>query len=224
MEDVEPEVEQAARHGRAVDQDVPLDQVPPAGADQQGRHDLVQAIDPAVRVPVLDRPRDRVEEVDLALDHVPPGRRVRVLEVRHEDVRAGVERVDDHLPLGRARELDPPALEILGGRRDRPGARADLTGLGQEVQPAAGVERRLTLGAAPEERGARRAEVPLEPGHERERVGRQDLAEPALDRAPKLDAVSSHHVRVPSPMCDRAGSTRPAIGWPPGGARHRTTR
>jgi hypothetical protein len=33
VEDVEPEVEQAARHGRAVDPDVPLDQVPPARAE-----------------------------------------------------------------------------------------------------------------------------------------------------------------------------------------------
>jgi hypothetical protein len=89
---------------------VALGEMPPARADEQRRDPLVQAIDPSVGVPVLDRALDRVNEVDLALDHVAPRRRVRVLEVRHEDIGAGVERVDHHLPLGGARELDPPAL------------------------------------------------------------------------------------------------------------------
>ena len=50
VEDVEPEVEQAPRHGGPVDHAMALDQMPPAGADEQRRHDLVQAIDAPVRV------------------------------------------------------------------------------------------------------------------------------------------------------------------------------
>ena len=57
------------------------------------------------------------------------------------------------------------------------------------VHPAARVERRLTLRPAPEERGSRRPELPLELGHEGERRGRQDLGEPALERALELDAA-----------------------------------
>ena len=49
-----------------------------------------------------------------------PGRRVRVLEVRHEDLRARVERVDHHLPIGRARDLDAPVLEVGGRLGDAP--------------------------------------------------------------------------------------------------------
>ena len=61
---------------------------------------------------------DRVAQVDLALDQVLPGRRVGVLEVGHEDLGAGVERVDDHLAVDRAGDLDPAILQIGGNRRD----------------------------------------------------------------------------------------------------------
>src|SRR3546814_2726433 len=47
----------------------------------------------------LFRSGDRVAQVELALDQVVPGRRRRVLEVRHEDAGAAVQRVDDHLAV-----------------------------------------------------------------------------------------------------------------------------
>ena len=197
VEDVEPEVEEAPRRGLAVHLEVALRKMPPAGPDEEGRDLLVQAVDAAVRVPVLDRARDGVDEVHLPLDHVAPGRRVRVLEVRHEDVRARVERVDDHLPLGRARQLDPPLLEILRGGRDRPRLIADAAGLGEEVEAAPGVEGRLALGPAPEQRRARRPQLSLEAGHEVERGGGQDLGEPSLDRALELDAPGTRHASRP---------------------------
>ena len=69
------------------------------------------------------------------VDEVVPGRRGRVLEVRHEDVRARVERVDDHLAVDRPGDLDAAIEEV--GRA--PGAQvqsplADARRLGEEVE------------------------------------------------------------------------------------------
>ena len=63
-----------------------------------------------------DRAADGVVEVVLAVDQVRPRGRGRVLEVGHEDRRAGVERVDDHLAVDRARDLDA-AVEEEGRHR-----------------------------------------------------------------------------------------------------------
>ena len=51
-----------------------------------------------------------------------PGRRVRVLEVGHEHLRARVEGVDHHLAVDRAGDLDAAVLQ-LGRRRRRPASR-----------------------------------------------------------------------------------------------------
>jgi len=49
VEDEQPEVEQAAEHRLAVHLQVPLVQVPAAGADEQGRGLVVERVRPAVR-------------------------------------------------------------------------------------------------------------------------------------------------------------------------------
>ena len=83
----------------------------------------------------VDGPVERVLEVELALDHVGPQRRVGVLEVGQPDVRAGVERVDRHLPVGRAGDLHPPVDEAGRRRRHPPaGVVADVRGLREEVE------------------------------------------------------------------------------------------
>ena len=77
-----------------------------------------------------DRPVDRLGEVPLPVDHVLPGRRVRVLEVGHEDLRARVERVDHHLPVGRAGDLDAPVgrgPRGAGGTRQSPSRTARVS-------------------------------------------------------------------------------------------------
>ena len=86
-EEVEPEVEQRARHRRAVDLEVALLEVPAARADEQ-HGDLVAELVPLLARVERDRPVERVRQVPLAVDAVLPGRRVRVLEVGHEDLRA----------------------------------------------------------------------------------------------------------------------------------------
>ena len=102
-------------------------------------------------------PRPAVPQIDLALDHVGPGRRVGVLEVGHEDLGAGIERVDDHLAVDRAGDLDAAVQEVGRDRRDLPVALAECSRLGQEIGQLAGVEALLAL-LAPLEQALR---VPL---------------------------------------------------------------
>ena len=149
----------------------------------------------------------RVDQVRLALDHVRPGRRVRVLEVGHEDLRARVERVDHHLPLGRAGDLDAPVLEV--GRRlgDLPVALADLAA-SPAGSPAA--RRRRAAAAAPSRRRAAPRGVPpssrCRVGDELERVGVRECA-PARRLAAELDArreVARHRRRLTAMGLSRA--------------------
>jgi hypothetical protein len=87
-----------------------------------------------------DGSADGVAEVDLAFDEVVPGGRGGVLEVGHEDLGAGVERVDDHLAVDGAGDLDAAVEQVGGERRDGPFGVADGPGFGQEVGALAGVE------------------------------------------------------------------------------------
>ncbi len=65
---------------------------------------------------------------------------LRVLEVRHEHPGARVERVDHHLAVDRARDLDAAVGDLVGERRDAPVALAHLGRLRQEVRQLAGVQ------------------------------------------------------------------------------------
>ena len=87
----------------------------------------------------------------------------------------GVERVDHHLAVDRAGDLDPPVGDLVGRRRDPPVARADLGGLGQEIRQLAGVEPLRAAGRAARAAPATRPERALEVGQERERVGGEDI-------------------------------------------------
>jgi hypothetical protein len=116
VEEVEPEVEQRSRDRLALDEAMALGQVKPPRADDQRRHVIIEAVLFAgFRIVVLDHATHGVAQVDLALDHVRPGRRAGVLEVGHERVRARVQRVDDHLALDGSGDLDDQGPEI-GGR------------------------------------------------------------------------------------------------------------
>jgi len=104
---------------------VPLLQVPAARAYEQRRRLLVQRILLLAGIE-RDRPPERVSQVDLALDAVRPGRRVRVLEVGHEHLRARVERIDHHLPVYRPGDLDAAVLQLGRHRFDLPVALAHV--------------------------------------------------------------------------------------------------
>ena len=125
-------------------------------------------------------------EVDLPLDAVLPGGRVGVLEVGHEDARARVERVDDHLAIHRPGDLDAAVLQIGRDRRDGPCALADLARLRQEVVARASVERCLTFDALLQELDAAVVELAVQRGEEGQRFRREDGGELRCDL--RLDA------------------------------------
>ena len=174
----------------------------PASGPHEERGDLVpEPIDPAVGVDQFDRPVNGVGEVRLAFDHVGPGRRVGVLEVGHEDIGPRVEGVDDHLSLGRPRDLDPATLEVGGRGRDGPLRLTDRPRLGQEVRQRARVEGRLALDAPRETGPAGRFELAVEPRHEVERWRREDPGARSGDGRADLHVPTrsddSRHPRAP---------------------------
>ena len=118
VEEEQPEVEQGRRYRVAVDEHVGVDQVPAAGSDHQRRRVLTERVVAPVRRGQLDGAPDGVDQVDLALDQVPPGGGARVLEVGHEHPGAGVEGVDHHLPVDRPGDLAAAVGQV--GRSRRP--------------------------------------------------------------------------------------------------------
>ena len=122
VEEVQPEVEDAAGHRLAVDLHVLLRQVPAARTHEQRGQLVLQRVGLALRRDEIDAAADRVAQVDVALDVVVPARRVRVLEVGHEHLRARVERVDDHLAIDRPGDLDA-AIGDVGAIRARRSSR-----------------------------------------------------------------------------------------------------
>ena len=178
-EEVEAEVEQRAGHRRTVDLEVALLEVPPPRADEEHGDLVVQRVALLAGIE-LDGSLEGVGQVPLSLDAVLPGRRVRVLEVRHEDLGARVERVDHHLPVDGAGDLDAAVGDLVRERRDPPVAAPDPGRLRQEVgqlahsEPAAR-EASQALAAAREQLAPALTELPLEVGEEPDRVGSQDV-------------------------------------------------
>ena len=155
VESEQAQVEQAGRHRRAVDQHMFLVEVPAARAHHQHcllRERLERVVPGTVRPALIrhgpvQRAGDRLLQRALAGEQVAPGRRGAVLEVGHEAVGAGVERVDHHLRVDRAGDLDAAVEQRGRQRRHAPAAGADRGGVGAEIGQAAGVEERLALTA-----------------------------------------------------------------------------
>jgi len=126
----------------------------------------VRAEDAELRADGMGRGRgDGVVDVALTVDDVLPGRRVGVLEVRHEDLCAGVQRVDHHLAVDRAGDLRPAVGQVGGRRRDG------------EVLRCAHERRRLALAFLPlrKQTLALGVELSVEALDEGERLHRQNV-------------------------------------------------
>src|SRR4029077_6634565 len=76
VEEVQPEIEEAARDRPPAHQDVTLVEMPAARTDEQRRHFLVEPVLLSLRAREGESPLDRVDQVDLAFDEARPGRRV----------------------------------------------------------------------------------------------------------------------------------------------------
>ena len=183
----QPEVEQRCRDRRAVHVHVLLDQVPAAGSHEQRRRGGGERVALPLGTDVGDLAADGILQVLLADDVVLPGRRVGVLEIRHEDVRARVEPVDHHLAVHRARDLDPPVAQVGRDRRDGPRALAYVLRLGQEIGQAAGVELRLPRATPLEQLAPPRLEAARQRGQEIERARAQHVLAPGGRGLAELD-------------------------------------
>ena len=171
---VDAEVEEPRGHVLAVDFDVPLLQMPAARADEQDGDLVVQRV-ALLALLQRDGPVDGVGKVLLAPEDVLPGRRVRVLEVRHVHACTGVEGIDDHLPVARRpRDLDAAVLEIGGHRRHAPVATANCMRRLEEARELACDNSLLTVCSCEQELFSTVAELPLERDDEIERIGCED--------------------------------------------------
>ena len=114
VKEEEAEVGEGAGDGLAVHPQMLFREVPATRPHEQGRDLLVELVGLAFGRGEGELPADGVHQIQVTLDDVAPGGRERVLEVGHEDVRSGVERIDHHLALDRTGDLDVALLQILG--------------------------------------------------------------------------------------------------------------
>ena len=121
-----------------------------------------------------DAPAHGIVQVDLAFNHVGPGRAVGVLEVRHESGGARVERVDHHFAVGRPGDLDTTVQQIFRLRRDRPFLGTKRRGFGNEIGEFAGVKFPLARRAPREQVLAARFEGAIQFGDEPQGCGCQN--------------------------------------------------
>ena len=148
MKEVKTEIEQRTGDGLAIHQEMLFHQMPAARPHQQRRHLGIEVVALALGTDVADGALDRVAQIELAFEIVLPGGRIRILEIRHEDVGAGVQRIDDHLAVDRARDLDTAVEQVVRNGRDGPFGFADAGGFGEEVGQLAGVDLLLAGAAA----------------------------------------------------------------------------
>src|SRR5262249_5567909 len=186
VEEIEREVEEARGDRLRVDEQVLFEQMPSARADHERRRLLIQRVMFLAAVEG-DRAAHGIAEVDVTVEVVGPRRRVRVFEVGHEDVRAGVERVDHHLEVDGPGDLDAAVEQVAGNLRHGPVRLADAARLFEEARPFAGVEALLALLALAQQFLAARIELALQHGHELQRLGCEDALPLRAARAANVD-------------------------------------
>jgi hypothetical protein len=208
--EVEREVDQAAGRLLAVDEQVLLRQVPATRAyDDRRELDVVaELVLLALRAGEVEVPGDRVEQVELTTDDVLPQRGVRVLVVGEPDLRARVERVDRHLAIGRAGDLDAP-VDQAGRRIGHPPrvVLADRAGLLEEVQGAARGQLRDPLTAPGQQLRAAGTELAVQQRDQLQGGCGEDLVVPVVHRSGDLDTLGQIH-RSPRSI-QLSGTLRP---------------
>ncbi len=175
VEKEQSEIEQGPGNRLAVDQHVLLGQVPAARTHKQRRDLVIERVVLALRGDKLELAPDGIFQVYVAVHHVRPGRRQRVLEVRHEYLGPRVERIDHHAPVDRASNLAAAVLQIRRCRRHFPVSAAYIARLIGEVGHLAGVQRRLHLLAAFQQLEPGGVERSLQVGHEAQGIGCEHL-------------------------------------------------
>src|SRR5438874_8087039 len=119
--------------------------MPTARTDQQHRNIFLQLVTLSFRAGKTDRPPDRIPQIDLALNHIRPRRRIRVFEIGHENLCAGIERINHHLAIARSGNLDPPIAQIRWNRCAGPVALTDRFCFRQKIECFATIESDLSI-------------------------------------------------------------------------------
>ena len=184
---VEREIEDTSGHGRAVDVDVRLVKVPTANSNEQDGRFFNQFVGlGGLLVDKGDRAANCGAQVNLAFDQVRPGRRRRILEIRHVDACAGVERIDHHLPIDGSGDLDSPVEQIRRKRSNGPFSVADSPGIRQKIGAFAGVQTRLPRYAGRENFLTASTEAALQTDRECNRLRGQNLGKVFRDFGAEL--------------------------------------
>ncbi len=95
--------------------------MPSAWADHQRSDVFIQAIVLALRASKCDAAVDHLPKIGLAFDHVAPRWRIRIFEIGHKNICAGIHCIDHHFPVGWAGDFDPAILKVRGDCRHLPG-------------------------------------------------------------------------------------------------------
>ena len=144
VEEVQTEVDERSgcRHlatGAVGEADVVLDEVPAARTHHdRGRLRRGDLVALALGAGELQLAADRVAQRQLAFDDVLPGGARGILLVGQPHLRARVERVDRHLRVGRAGDLDAAVFQARARAGDLPlGILADVAGVAPELRVVA---------------------------------------------------------------------------------------
>jgi hypothetical protein len=142
-----------------------------------------------LRIGKVELARPTVHQVGLALDHVGPGRRIRILEIGHEDFGARIEGIDDHLAVGRSGDLDAPVFKVGRDMGHCPFALTDGARFGQKIGKGALVEELLALRPSLDQSAATLLETTMKARDEGHRIARQDPVVTGLEHFGEADAL-----------------------------------
>ena len=95
--------------------------MPSPRANHQRRRRIAERVGLSVGALESQSPPHRSHAIELAADDIGPGWRQGIFKIGHEDLGAGVQRVDHHLGVGGAGDLDPAVPQVQGRRRNDPG-------------------------------------------------------------------------------------------------------
>jgi len=174
MEEVEPEIDECTRNRLPALQQVLFVKVPASRPNDQDSRLVGESVGLALGSCEIDLPANCIAQVRLPSDHVVPRGRQRILAIRHEHPRTGIQRVDDHLAIGRPRDLDPSVSQVSRDRRHSPVALANRACLRQKIGQLARVEPLLALLSRLEQLLHPRRKTLSELLKKRQGLGRQD--------------------------------------------------
>jgi hypothetical protein len=178
VEEVETKIEQAAGDRLALNSEVLLVKVPASStSDQGGKGTVCAELVLFVSLLEVDLTADSIIQVDLAGDHVRPGRGTRVLEIRHISPDIRIQSIDDHLAVRGTSNLHTTVNQTGSGRSTLPGVIfTNVLGLGEEVRQMALVNLGLAIDTALQEGFPGRVEGAVEDSEESAGFLGEDLA------------------------------------------------